>query len=371
MLLNFLELIMSQVMSANETPNADMTNEIIATTLDTYLKSTVTDVIALQTPLGNRMLMSPHQQGQDGGHRFRIPLRTKKTDGLQAFGANTTITSVRKPVVESAWGTFKNALSYIRTGWVESRENSGTGKRVDIFAERLAATIQDGKEDFNTMMWGDGTGAGGKDFMGITGLIPADPRTGVIYGFDRALNFWWRPWYWDGVIFGPHPTDASAAAPVNVGAFGAITAPRGVASSFPIFKTGWNSTQQGENPADCFWISDQQTYEEYESKYPLYQHNVELAAGDDILKFGFGGAMFQNAPWLYDTTANGAPANELRLVNTKYLYMMKDTGAWFVWLPWREPYNQLDRVKYLAVRGNTACNNFRKQAVWQGITAWA
>ena len=112
-------------------------------------------------------------------------------------------------------------------------------------------------------------------------------------------------------------------------------------------------------------------YEYYESKYPLYQHNVELAAGDDILQYGFGGAMFQNAPWLYDTVANGAPSGELRLVNTKYLFMMKDTGAWFTWLPWREPYNQLDRIKYLAVRGNTACNNFRKQCVWQGITDWA
>lgn len=356
---------------ANENPNVDITDEILSTTLDNYTQTTVIDQLALQIPPMNRLIQSPHKDGQDGGHRIRVPVRAKKTDGLQSFGMGQTITSQRKPVVQYAWATFKQALSYVRVNWVELRMNSGPGKVVDILTERLAATLQDGKEDFNTMLWGDGTGGGGRDFMGLTGLIPNDPRTGVIMGYDRASTYWWRPWYWDGSTYGPHPTDASAGAPSGVGAFGAISGVQGVATSFAYYNTGWNSTQNGENPADCFWISDQAVYEYYATYYPLYQHNVELAANEDILQYGFGGVMFHNCPWIYDTTANGAPSGELRLINTRYLYLFTDTGAWMVWLPWREPYDQLDRVKYLALRGNVVASNFRKQAVWSGITAWS
>ncbi len=362
---------------ANENPNADITDEIVATTLDNYVQSTVIDQLNLQIPLMNRLSQSPYRSGQNGGHRIRVPLRTKKTDGLVSFGMGDTITPQRKPVITIAWGTMKQALEYIRFDWVEERMNAGTGKVVDIVRERMVATMQDGKEDFNEMLWDDGTGNAGKDFMGVTGLIPADPRTGVIMGYDRAVagQQWWRNWYWDGVTYGPHPIDAEPAggAPVNVGAFGNYqnNTGFGFASSFQFFETGWNSTQAGENPADCFWLSDQAVYEYYSAGYPLHQHNVEIPMNEDILKFGFGGAMFKNAPWMYDTIENGAKQGQLRLVNSKYLYLYTDTGAWMVWLPWKSPFNQLARARIFVMRGNTIISRPRSHAVWQGITAWA
>lgn len=359
----------------NENPDSDITQEIIATTLDNYTQTAVIDQLALALPFMNKMLQNPNNGGQNGGHRIRVPLRTRKTDGMQSFGMGATITPQRKPVVTVAWATMKQTLSYVRFDWVEERQNAGPGKIVDIVTERVGATLQDGKEDFQTMLWGDGTGNGAQDFMGITGLIPADPRTGVIMGYDRAItaNAWWRNWFWDGATFGPHPTDAEpAAGPQNVGAFGTFSAATGggVAVSFALFTTGYNSTQQGESPSDLFWISDQEVYEYYENDYAVYQHNAEVPYNETMAKFGFGGAMFKNAVWLYDTIENGAPEGELRLINQKYVKLWKDTGAWFVWLPWREPFNQLARAKFLAVRGNFIVTLPRRLAVWQGITAW-
>ena len=321
------------------------------------------------------MIQNPHNKGQNGGHRIRVPLRTRKTDGMQSFGMGATITPQRKAVVTYAWATFKQTLSTVRFDWVEERQNAGPGKIIDIVSERVGATLQDGKEDFQTMLWGDGTGNGAKDFMGITGLIPTDPRTGVMMGYDRATNQWWRNWYWDGATYGPHPIDAEpgGGAPANIGAFGNYSAATsgGVAVSFQIFETGFNSTQIGESPGDLFWISDQAVYEYYSTGYALYQHNAEIPMNEDIVSFGFGGAMFKNAPWIWDTVENGAPAGELRLVNMRYLYLHKDTGAWFIWTPWRTPFNQLARAKFLLVRGNFVISYPRKQAVFQGITAWA
>jgi len=183
--------------------------------------------------------------------------------------------------------------------------------------------------------------------------------------------------YWDGSTYGPHPTDAEpgGGGPTNVGAFGTFSSGaggtgQGYARIFEFIDTGWNSVMQGQSPGDVFFISDQAVYEYYNPGYALHQHNVEIPINEDVMKFGFGGAMYKNAVWIYDTIENGAPAGELRLVNTKHNYMHKDTGAWFVWLPWREPFNQLSRAKYLAIRGNMIQSYPRKSAVWQGITGW-
>ena len=367
------------LLTANENPTSDITDEILAAGLDTYLTSTVIDQLALAIPVFNQFMDSPHNMTQNGGHRVRIPLRTKKTDGAQSFGKNSTITPQRKPVLSYAWATFKQILSYVRFNAIEERENAGSGTVVDIVTERMAATLQDGKEDIQTMLWGDGTGNGSKDFMGITGLIPADPRTGTIMGYDRSLdaNAWWRNWYWDGTTRGPHPIDAEAAggAPSNVGAFGTYSGGTGgtlagAAVSFKIFNTGYNSVMANESPSDMFWLSDQAVYEYYETDYPLHTHNVEIPMNDKI-GYGFGGAIFKNVTWIWDTIANGAPSGQLRLINKKYVFLIKDSGMWFMWTDWRTPFNQLDRAKFLLIRGNLVQSHPRKNAVWQGITAWA
>lgn len=364
---------------ANENPSAEITDEIISTTLDTYAQTAVIDQLALAIPFLNRILQSPHNKGDNGGHRIRVPLRTKKTDGLSSFGMGDTVTPQRKPVVTHAWATYKQLVASVRFDWVEERMNAGKGKVIDIVAERTKATIQDSKEDFQSMLWDDGTGNAGKDFMGIQGLIPADPRTGVIMGYDRAVagNQWWRNWYWDGVTYGPHPIDAEpgGGAPVNVGAFGTFSAGaggtgQGYARIFDLIETGWNSVMQGQTPGDVFFISDQAVYEYYASGYALHQHNAEIPINEDIHNFGFGGAMYKNAPWIFDTVENGAPEGELRLINTQYTYLHKDTGAWMIWTPWREPFNQFARAKFLKIRGNMIMSYPRKNAVWQGITAW-
>ena len=249
---------------ANTNPTSDITNEILTATLDEYAKTEVQDQLILGVPFLNLMIQSPHNKSFNGGHRIRVNLRTKKTDGLSSFGANATITPQRKPVLGYAWATFKQAVSYVRFDWVEERQNAGAGKVLDIVNARMEATLQDAKEDFQTMLWGDGTNNGAKDFMGIQGLMPSDPRTGVIMGYDRASNYWWRNWYWDGSTFGPHPIDSEpgGGAPNSVGAFGTYSAATGggVATSFKILNTGWNSTQRGESAADCIWISDQAVY---------------------------------------------------------------------------------------------------------------
>ena len=67
---------------ANENPSAEITDEIISTVLDNYANTVVIDQLILALPFLERIMASPHNKAQDGGHRIRVPIRTKKTDGV-------------------------------------------------------------------------------------------------------------------------------------------------------------------------------------------------------------------------------------------------------------------------------------------------
>ena len=360
---------------ANENITQTLTDEKVTAIMDAYLTTTVSDQVALSTSVGRMMMENPYNVKRNGGRRIKIPLRVGKTDGLISFGENDTVDPQRKPVLQFAFATFKQALSSIRISWVEERENAGSDSVISILKSRTDATVQDCKEDFRKMMWGDGTGNGGKDMMGIQGLLPADPRTGTIMGYDRsvAASGFWHPWVWDAATYGPHATDAVCPAPSSAGAFGAINAGtgRGIPTGLRILDTMWNSVTDGESASDYFWLSDQQTYQFYKTDWPIYGDKKELPVDDKIVRWGYGGAILNNAPWIFDTTANGAPAGEIRLINKKYLHMVQDSGAWWTWSDWKEPFNQPSRAKFMFVRGQVICKDFRKQGVSHGWTAWA
>jgi len=356
---------------ANEEISRSILNERDTAIMDGYLKTTVFDMVALDTKIGMMMMTNPYNVKRNGGRRIKILMRVGHTDGLTSFGDNDTVDPQRKPVLQEAYATFKQALSSIRIGWVEEAENRGSDSIVNILKARTDATIQDCKEDFRTMMWGDGTGNGGKDMMGITGLIPTTPTTGIAMGYDRAIaaNGFMHPWVWNVAHgLGPYPTDEVCPTPAAITCFGDISDK--AATGLQYFDYAVSATQSDESPSDSYWLSDETTYSWYKTLYPIYADHVEIPMSGDTLKWGWDAAMICNRPWIYDTVANGAPANEVRLVNKKYLFMVQDSGAWWVWSDWKEPFNQPSRAKFMFVRGQNICTNFMKQAVLQFTTGW-
>lgn len=357
---------------ANENITETITNEKDVAIMNAYLSTTVFDQVALDTSIGYMMMTNPYNVKRNGGRRIKILMRVGKTDGLVSFGENDTVDPQSRPVLQEAYATFKQALSNIRISWVTERENAGSDSVVSILQSRTDATIQDCKEDFRAMMWGDGTGNGGKDMMGIQGLIPNTPTTGVVMGYDRAVaaNGFWHPWVWNASYgVGPLPTDIVCPTPAAIAYFGDISDKQ--APGLQYFDYAVMSTQSGEQPGDAFWLSDMDTYTWYKTLYPIYAaSSVEIPMSGDLLKWGYGGAVICDRPWVYDTTENGAPASEVRLINKKYLHMVIDSGAWWNWSDWKEPFNQPSRAKFMYVRGQLICKNFMKQAVFTFTTGW-
>jgi len=356
---------------ANTEISRSILSEKDSAIMDAYLSTTVFDMVALDTKIGQMLMANPYNIKRNGGRRIQILMRVGHTDGLIPFGENDTVDPQRKPVLQTAYATFKQALSSIRVSWVEERENAGADSIVSILKARTDATIQDCKEDFRTMMWGDGTSHEGKAMMGIIGLIPTTPTTGIAMGYDRAVaaNGFMHPWVWNSTHgLGPYATDEVCPTPTAIGAFGDISDKAPLA--LPYFNYAVRATQADENEADAFWLSDETTYSWYADLYPLYGDRIEIPMSGETLKWGYQAAIVANRPWIYDTAANGAPVGEVRLINKKYMPMVQDSGAWWVWSNWKEPFNQPSRAKFMFVRGQLICTNFMKQAVLSGMTTW-
>jgi len=345
-------------------------DERVATCLDELLP-TIHNEVALGNPLINQLEMSPYKEERNGGARVRFPIRYGKNTSTKSFGKGTVRTPSQPALLGFAYFNFKQLAGEWAVDWVEEREQAGSGNVVDLVGQRVQALIEDSREYLNSLMWQSSL-TSPDDINGLPLIMPTDPRTGIIAGFDRASRYWWRGWYWDNTSLsvGRHPINASAGVPVDVGAFGNIALK--YSNCLKRMQTCFNSISMGERASDYMVITDQGTYEMY---CDLSQHmgtfTVTYTKDDTITKYEFGGAQFRGMPILYDTIQNGAESGVMRFVNKRVTKLITDSGAWFVWSSERVPYNQFARVRYLMLRGQLICYAPWKNGILQGITSWA
>lgn len=348
-----------------------LTDERVATTLDQMLP-TIYNQVVLGNPLMNMLETSKYKEEFVGGARVRTPIRYGKNTSVKSFGKGAIRNPSQPQLLGYAYWNVKQAAGEWAVDWVEEKENSGSGAIIDLVTQRVEALIEDARESFNTMFWQSAIGNDGQDLNGLPFLLPTDPRTGVMAGFDRSSKYWWRNWYWDNssLSYGRHPIDSTAGVPVAVGAFGSIA--NKYSDCLKRMGTMINSVAMNEQLSDYVIITDQLTYEQY-CDIPQHSNGITIAYSqdDNIVKYNFGGAKFRGINILFDTIQNGAEAGVMRAINLKYLKLKTDSTAWFTWSTERIPQNQFARVRYLMFRGQL-CNYLpHKHGVLQGITAWA
>ena len=361
----------SILLTADVNITDSLTDERVATTLDDVTSNLYNQVI-LGNPLLNMLEMNPYREERSGGSRMREPIRYGKNTTFRTFGKGETRTPTQAKLVGFSYWNMKQGAGEWSIDWVEEREQASSGNMVDLLNVRVTALAEDMREAFNTMVWQSAVGNNGKDFNGIPFLVPTDPRTGIMGGFDRASRYWWRNWYWDNAAtsYGRHPIDSTAGTPTAVGAFGSIS--NKYSDCIKRMGTCLNSIAQNEQLSDYFIITDQLTYEQYcDTAQHLGTFQITYSKDDSVVKWNFGEAQFRGIPIWFDTIQNGAEAGVMRFLNKKYIRLITDSGAWFTWSDVRQPYNQFAKVRYLFTRGNIVNSMPSKNGILQGITAWA
>lgn len=302
---------------------------LIATTLQHYTKK-LEDVVFGANPITYILKLAgmPSQNGRT----IVVPLLYAESTAVGSYEDDDTFIAPTRAGITAAEFPWKGMFASIFFTGIEMAQNSGPEQAVSLLKARVTQAERTLAKKLNLALLGDGTGNGGKDFMGLGGVI----ATGNTYGgIDRSdvLNTWWR---------------------AKVTALGG-------ALTIAALRTMYNNTSEG-NEQPTHIVTTQLLFEKYES---LLDAGVRYE-NRDLGDAGFQNLMFKGAPITFDRDVT---TGEVLFLNTNHLKIVKLDDRWFDWSDWLVPVNQDAKYKNVYLNGNLTSSNSSRLGKITGATA--
>lgn len=155
-------------------------------------QSKIQDIVYNATPL-TRILRDNGriQVKRAGGPELRIPIEFDKLQA-QWFTGYDKIEITPKELLNSAVFNWSRVVSMFSLTGTELLYTRGEEEVIDLMSFYVRAAEKSVKEEFETSLVADGTGAGGRQMIGLGGAIPIVANTGTYGGIDRADVANWR-----------------------------------------------------------------------------------------------------------------------------------------------------------------------------------
>lgn len=304
------------------------TDGLVATTLQHYTKK-LEDVVFGANPLTYILQLAgmPSQNGRT----IVVPLLYAEATAVTSYEDDDTFAPPTRGGITAAEFPWKGMVGSIFFTGIEMAMNSGPEQAVSLLKARVTQVERTLSKTLNVALFADGTGNGGKDFMGLDGVIDDGNTYG---GIDRsdALNAWW---------------DA------NITALGG-------ALTLAALRTMYNNCSEG-NEQPTHILTTQALFEKYES---LLDAGVRYE-NRDLGDAGFQNLMFKGAPITFD---RDAASGEVLFINTNHLKIIKLDNRWFDWSDWLIPTNQDGKYKNVYLNGNLTSSNSKRLGKITGAT---
>lgn len=273
----------------------------------------VQDIVYNSTPLTSIL----RDQGRirvkrAGGPELRIPVQFDKLQA-QWFTGYDKIEITPKELLNSAVFNWSRVVSMFSLTGTELMYTRGEEEVIDLMETYLDAAEKSVKEEFEVALIGDGTGAGGRELIGLGGAIPVIPNTGVYGGIDRATVPNWRTSTFNipnGDVSGFTTWDSTTARPI-------------------IERIALNRSRNGRY-ADLL-IADSLSYQAISASFVAHQRIVSERLG----RLGFAGLTYMTPAGPVDIVAAGGigtvmPANTIFGIDTQGLAIYEFPDQAFV-----------------------------------------
>ena len=309
-------------------PNFDA---LLSTTLQNY-RPTLVDNIFTARVLLDHLNSKGRVLVEEGGSSIVEPLVYAQNDTTGSYSGYDAIDLTPQDGISAAEYNWKQMASSIAISGIEEAKNRGTEAIIKLLNAKIMQAEESIKEDLNDMLYGDGTGNGGKDFNGLGNLIDA---SGTVGGIDSSTNTWWRS------------TETAVG--------GALT--------LAVMATAYNTASRGNDHPDMI-VTTQTLFEKYES---LLTPNVRY---QDTTKAnsGFQNLMFKQTPVVFDVSCT---ATNMFFMNSKYLKLVGMNGHWFATSEFQKGTVAGVDARYALILsfGELTCSNRARQAKLTGATA--
>jgi len=311
-------------------------DEILSTTLKNYVPK-LTDNIFSARPLFYALTNGQTIRRIGGGAKIVVPIIYGTNSTAGSYSGSDTISTTAQTGITAAEYDWKQYAATVTISGIEEAKNNGEAQIIDLLEGKIFQTQETIIENLNTMLFGNSTGNGGKDWNGLAALIGLgnDDGSAALAGIDAtdSDNSWWR------------------SSVTNQG--GALT----VAA----MATLYNNVSVG-NDQPTIIITGQTQYETYEG---LLDDQIRYT-DTDMADGGFQNLMFKGCPITFDDTLAGE--GKMYFLNTKYLQLVAHSDVWFKPTPFVRPTDKDSVYSQILCYGNLTTSNRARQGYMYGIT---
>lgn len=237
-------------------------------------------------------------------------------------------------VISAAVFDIRQAAVPVIISGLEQLKNSGREALIDLMEGRVKVAESTMMNLVAAAIYSDGTGAGGKQLIGLDAAVPVNPNTGVYGGIDRATWNFWR-------------SKATTTAGLT-----ALTVQ-------PAMNTMWASLVRGIDRPNLL-VMDNGFWSLYMSSLQPQQRFMDPSSAN----LGFPTIKYMGADVVLDGGIGGyASAKTCYFLNTKYIYYRPHSSRNMVPLAPNRRYaiNQDAEVQILAFAGNLTASGTQFQ----------
>lgn len=299
---------------------------IISTTLKNY-RAKLEDNIFKDLPLLFWLQSGDRIDRVDGGEQLVEPLLYAQNDTAGSYSGYDNISTLPQEGITAAVYDWKQFAVTVAISGLEEIKNKGTSRVISLLQSKIEQAEDTASEQINEMLYGDGSGNGGKDWLGLEAIIPDDETSGTIGGINRATagNEFWRPYV----------EDTSAALTLNH------------------MMTAFNTVSRGRNKYKPDLLATTQTlFEKYET---LVQPQLRYA-DTKMADAGFQNLLYKSAPLVWDEYC---PDTNMYFLTSKALRLKADKDVWFKPTPFEKPHGQDARYSQILCAGNLVTRSSR------------
>lgn len=275
--------------------------------------------------------LKDRQKTFPGGHKIVEPLIYGDVEGVKSYSMYDTITYDTSIPISAAEFAPKNVVAPIIISKDEELQNSGETQVLQLLKSKIQIVEETLKSSVTSMLYGDGTGNGGKD---ITGLGAAIATSGTYGGIDRGTYAWWR-----AKVSTNNTTTPGAAATLDLG------------NMMRMFL----ALSDGNDQPDVILCGIATWYEYFKLVEAKVQINTTM--GKKMADYGFQTLEFMGKPVMADPNC---PEGIMYFLNTKYLNWRVHKDANFKVTAFHTDDTRLAKKQEILLTGNLTINNCRK-----------
>jgi hypothetical protein len=308
-------------------------DEIIASAFDN-VKGTLADQVTVELPL-LAALNSKGSVTEDGGKRIVKNVLHGLNDTVGSYDGYDLIDTTPQDGFGQAVYDWKQYAGSVTIDGRTERLNAGSSRIFDILAAKFDQLRVSMEDDLNSMLWSDGSGNGGKDFLGVQAIVSAsDPSVGALGGLEVATETWWKS-----------RTDTGTD----------LTSIDGVKD----LSNMYNGLRVAKSYPD-FSFTTQAVFEAYEA---LAAPNIRFE-GKAKADLGFESIAFRGSEVMFDADC---PSAKWYFINSKHLEFVKHRDAWLKMLPFARPVNQDAKTALVISMGELVTDVRRAHGVISSI----